>query len=172
MDILLKYGINPISSENCICEIKFIRDPDIDNYLCVGVLVNMKNVYLLNVNTSKIDDEKVKNILTTFNSHNSLLKFNSIIKITESSVIFCYDFTNMPLVNYLLIMNQNNSLQMRLNIFRQMTELVYYFYQKNIELDVYNPKLFFIINENGPRLKVLYHSKFFLHSLFNIFKNV
>jgi len=159
MDILLKYGINPIPSENCLCEIKFIKDPDIDQFLCIGVLLNLKHVYLLNVDTLKLNDEKIQNILTIFNSHKSLLTFNSIIKITDNSVIFCYDYVQTNLLNYIYFMNQTSHLQLRLSIFKQMVELIYYFHTKNISLDVYNPKFFFIVEDNGPTLKVLFHSK-------------
>jgi hypothetical protein len=160
MDILLKYGIITTPSENCLREIKFIKDPDVDQFLCIGVLLNFKSVYLLNIDSSKLNDEKVQNILTTFNSNKSLLTFNTIIKITDNSVIFCYDYVNMSLINYMYFINQHNNLQIKLCIYKQMIELINYFQQKNIMLDVYNPKLFFIVDDNGgPSLKVLYHSK-------------
>ena len=161
MDILLKYGINPIPSDKCLCEIKFIKDPDVDQFLCIGVLLNLKQVYLLSVDTNKINDEKVQNILSTFNSHKHLLNFNSIIKITDTTIIFCYDYENMSLLSYLHFLNQTNNLQIRLCIFKQMVELLNFFHSKRIDLDIYNPKFFFIVDDNGPTLKVLYHSKLF-----------
>ena len=165
MDTLTKNGITPIPSENCLHELKYIEDQDLNKFLCIGLLLNQKPVYLLNIDSTKLTDEKVKNILTKFNSHKSLLFFNSIIKLKEFSLLFCYEYTNWTLINYLYFIDQNpnninNCLRIRLFLYKQFLELIYYFDTANISFDYFNPKLFFIVDGIEPVLKLLYHSKF------------
>jgi len=169
MDILAQYGISPIPIEFCMQEIKFIKDTDVEQFLSVGVLNNNQFVYLVNVDINKITEVKVEGILKTFNSHKNMLSFLSIIKIRETLLAFCYEFTNFTLINYLYFLNQADNLQIRLSLFKQLLELINYLHLENIELDSYNPKLFFIDigSDNEPLLKLLFHSKFyFTYSFF------
>ena len=90
MDTLTKNGITPIPSENCLHELKYIEDQDLNKFLCIGLLLNQKPVYLLNIDSTKLTDEKVKNILTKFNSHKS-----SICNIRISSADLHYFYPNI-----------------------------------------------------------------------------
>jgi hypothetical protein len=160
MDLFQKLGIRILSWEE---NMKSFSDEDNKSkYIKEGILKNNEKVLLLEIKSyDEFSDDNFMKIMNYLSCNNvNFIKLKYLLIKNEKEMYFCYENAEQSLMEYLH--KAENNLQMKLILYKQAVEIVFYLRSFGETFLTFDHNLFFV-NEGEnfkPVFKVMYHGKY------------